>query len=41
MENVKSVLLKLKEQALEATKNADADFYDNYLFGGAIPMNNL
>jgi hypothetical protein len=38
MENIKSILLGLKDQALEATKNADADFYQNYLADGAIAI---
>ena len=38
MEDVKSVLLLLKEQALEATKNADANFYENYLDDSAIAI---
>jgi hypothetical protein len=31
MEDVKSILLSLKEQALQVTKNADANFYQDYL----------
>jgi hypothetical protein len=31
MENIQSILLSLKEQALDATKNADGKFYENYL----------
>ena len=38
MENIKSILLSLKEQALEATKNADADFYENYLADSAVAI---
>ena len=38
MEDVKSVLLTLKDQALEATKNADANFYENYLDDSAIAI---
>ncbi|NOU20049.1 MAG: nuclear transport factor 2 family protein [Bacteroidales bacterium] len=38
MEDIKSVLLSLKEQALEATKNADADFYKDYLDESAIAI---
>lgn len=36
--NVTKVLLSLKEQALEATKNADADFYNHYLDDDAIAI---
>lgn len=38
MEDVKSTLLSLKDQALEATKKADADFYQNYLDDRAIAI---
>ena len=38
MENIKSELLSLKDQALEATKNADANFYENYLDDSAIAI---
>jgi len=35
---VESILLSLKEQALEATKNADAVFYENYLDDSAMAI---
>ena len=38
MEDVKSILLSLKEQALEATKNGDAVFYQHYLDDNAIAI---
>jgi len=38
MEDIKSILLSLKEQALEATKNADAKFYENYLADNAVAI---
>ena len=38
MEDVKSILLSLKEKALEATKNADGKFYENYLDDDAIAI---
>ena len=38
MENVKEILLSLKEEALEATKNMDADFYNDYLAENAIAV---
>jgi hypothetical protein len=38
MEDVNSVLLSLKNQALEATKNADAKFYENYLDDNAVAI---
>ena len=38
MEDIKSTLLSLKEQALEATKNADAKFYENYLDDNAVAI---
>lgn len=38
MEDIKSTLLSLKEQALEATKNADAKFYEDYLDDNAIAI---
>ena len=38
MEDVKSILLSLKDQALEATKNADATFYENYLHDSAVAI---
>jgi hypothetical protein len=38
MEDIKSILLSLKEQALQATKNADANFYQNYLDDDAIAV---
>lgn len=38
MENVESILISLKEQALEATKKGDADFYQNYLDDSAIAI---
>lgn len=38
IENVSEVLLSLKEEALEATKNADSDFYENYLDKDALAI---
>jgi hypothetical protein len=38
MEDIKSILLELKEEALNATKNADADFYNTYLDDNAIAV---
>ena len=38
MNDIKSILLDLKEQALAATKNADANFYQNYLDDHAIAI---
>jgi hypothetical protein len=38
MEDVKSILLSLKEQALEASKKMDATFYDEYLDDNAIAV---
>jgi hypothetical protein len=38
MENIQTILLSLKDKALEATKNADAVFYDNYLADNAIAI---
>ena len=38
MEDVKSILLSLKDQALEATKNADATFYESYLHDNAVAI---
>ena len=38
MEDIKSILLSLKEKALEATQNADAKFYENYLDDNAIAI---
>ena len=38
MEDIKSVLLSLKEKALEATKKADGKFYENYLADNAIAI---
>jgi hypothetical protein len=35
---VRSILLSLKEQALEATKKADAIFYEDYLDDNAIAV---
>jgi len=37
-ENVKATLLSLKEQALEATKRKDGDFYRHYLADDAIAV---
>ena len=37
-EDVKSILLSLKENALEATKNADLNFYENYLDDSAMAV---
>ncbi|HSB02177.1 MAG TPA: nuclear transport factor 2 family protein [Anaerolineales bacterium] len=36
--SIEETLLSLKEQALGATKNRDADFYDNYLTDNAIAI---
>ena len=38
MEDIKSILLALKDQALEATQKADADFYQHYLDDRAIAI---
>lgn len=38
MDDIKSILLSLKEQALEATKQADATFYTHYLDDSAIAI---
>lgn len=38
IENIEAVLLSLKEQALEATKNGDGDFYQNYLDDSAVAI---
>lgn len=38
MNHVEETLLSLKEQALEATKNQDANFYNNYLADDAIAI---
>ncbi|HTE12024.1 MAG TPA: nuclear transport factor 2 family protein [Chitinophagaceae bacterium] len=38
MEDIKSILLSLKEKALEATKNADAEFYEDYLADNAVAI---
>jgi hypothetical protein len=38
VDSVISILLSLKEQALEATKNADAAFYENYLDDSALAI---
>jgi ketosteroid isomerase-like protein len=38
MENIKDTLLSLKEKALEATKNADAGFYQDYLADNAVAV---
>ncbi|HTE29586.1 MAG TPA: nuclear transport factor 2 family protein, partial [Chryseolinea sp.] len=38
MEDIQSILLSLKEQALQATQNADAEFYQNYLDDNAIAV---
>lgn len=38
MENVESILLSLKDRALEATKNSDADFYQSYLDDNAMAI---
>ena len=38
MENIQSILLSLKDQALEATKNSDGKFYENYLADNAIAI---
>ncbi|HMF71672.1 MAG TPA: nuclear transport factor 2 family protein [Flavitalea sp.] len=38
MEDIKSILLSLKEKALQATKNADTKFYENYLDDNAVAI---
>lgn len=38
MENVQEILLALKDQALEATKNNDGEFYRNYLADDAVAI---
>jgi hypothetical protein len=38
MENTESILLSLKDQALEATKNADGNFYQHYLADHAMAI---
>lgn len=38
MKSIEETLLSLKEQALEATKNRDANFYNNYLADNAIAV---
>jgi hypothetical protein len=38
MENIEKTLLALKDKALEATKNADGDFYEHYLDDSAIAI---
>ena len=38
MEKIKSILLGLKDQALEATKSSDGDFYQKYLADDAIAI---
>ena len=38
MNSIEETLLSLKEEALEATKNRDADFYNNYLADHAIAV---
>ena len=38
MEDVQAILLQLKDQALEATKKADAGFYENYLADNAVAI---
>ena len=38
MEDIKSILLSLKENALQATENADAKFYQNYLDDDAVAI---
>ena len=38
MEDIQSILLSLKENALEATKNADAKFYEDYLDDNAVAI---
>ncbi len=38
MEDIETILLSLKDKALEATKNADANFYKNYLDDSAIAI---
>ena len=38
MENIKETLLSLKEQALEATKNSDEGFYQDYLSEDAVAI---
>lgn len=38
IDDIKSILLSLKEQALKATKKADANFYEEYLSDDAIAI---
>lgn len=38
MSSIEETLLSLKERALEATKNHDADFYNGYLADNAIAI---
>jgi hypothetical protein len=38
MDNIKELLLSLKDKALEATKSADAEFYQNYLDDSAMAI---
>ena len=38
MKDIQTTLLSLKDKALEATKNADAAFYNNYLADNAIAV---
>jgi hypothetical protein len=38
VENIKAILLSLKEQALEATKNSDEGFYQDYLSEDAVAI---
>ena len=38
MEDVKAILLSLKEKALEATKNGDGRFYEGYLSDDAVAV---
>lgn len=38
MEDIEKVLLSLKDQAIEATKRMDGDFYRNYLADSAVAV---
>jgi Domain of unknown function (DUF4440) len=38
MEDIKSILLGLKDKALEATQNADGKFYEDYLDDHAVAI---
>ena len=38
MEDIKAILLSLKEKALEATNNSDGKFYEDYLSDNAVAI---